>query len=149
MNRIVDLELWSLPRTAASPLDGKYVAEECRVASGLPDDIVLGLNYVPSDTYVRNLASAFEDSASLAVQFSSFCQDRGLPTEKECPKSAAHFLAFWEGQPLAWLHFPSAPEGREMAIRVHEWAEKCGYAIRAGQGAPELSKIEIQAFWQY
>lgn len=147
MHRIVELELWSSPRRSTAPKDGKAVAKACCAGTLAPQDVVLGLNFVPGEIDVELLARSFETRESSLLEFEQFCRNEGLPSEAANPQSAAHFLAFCEGQPLAWLHLPEASTSRDMALRIHRWAVGNGYVVRKGQGEPELSEAEILALW--
>lgn len=146
MQRVVDLELWSLPR--APLLDGKAVALSCRSATTLKAEIILGLSFTPDETDTKNLGLVFAENPSLELTFDNFCREQALPSEPSNTTSAARFFAFWEGQPLAWLHFPAEHVGKGMALSVYHWAVNSGYVIRSAQGEPSLSEAEIKALWE-
>ena len=147
MQRIVELELWSSPRQNTVPYDGKSVAEACSVATAVPREVVLGLNFVPSEVDVLLLARKVEAAETSKSEFEQFCRQRALLSEVGNQESAALFLAFSEGQPLAWLHFPVSGIGKDMALLVHRWAASSGYVIRLGQGEHELSEAGVLALW--
>ncbi|MBK1616693.1 hypothetical protein CKO44_24955 [Rubrivivax gelatinosus] len=113
----------------------------------MPEDVVLGLNFVPDETDGQVLAAKFAKGDSSARQFEEFCLNQELPVDSGHAKSAAHFLAFTEGQPLTWLHFPASQEGQGMAASVYEWATTAGHIIRRGQGERALTETEIRALW--
>jgi hypothetical protein len=148
MHRIVDLELWSYPRLTTAPHDGKAIAEACRVATSMPHEVVLGLNFVPSEVDISLLATKLAAGETSEPEFEQFCRSQGLPSDVGNQKSAAHFVAFLEGQPLAWLHFPEGSNGKDMALLVHRWAVRVGHVIRAGQGEGQLSEAEVLALWK-
>lgn len=146
MQRVVDLELWSLPR--APLLDGKAVAQACRSATALKEDVVLGLSFTPDETDTKNLGLVFAENPSLELTFEKFCREQALPSEPSNTTSAASFIAFSEGQPLAWLHFPVEHVGKGMALSLYHWAASSGYVIRSGRGEPSLSEAEIKTLWE-
>jgi hypothetical protein len=146
VQQVVDLELWSLPQRAAVPLDGKAIAEQCRLATSLPEEVVLGLSFVSDEADVAALAAALVEGES-RERFEAFCRQQELPDDPSHPASAAHFLAFTEGQPLAWLHFPASLAGQSMALQALRWAASQGYVVRSGQGGPALSEAEVGALW--
>ncbi len=121
---VVELELWSSPGTADLPLDGKAIAERCRSENDLPEHVVLGLSFVPDETDVRNVLSSFEAGESSEESFISFCAAHALPADPKSASSAAMFLAYIEGQPLAWLHLPVGQEGLSMCQRLCAWASR-------------------------
>lgn len=103
----------------ATVLNGKVVAAECRDATGLGADVVLGLNRVPDATKVKNVRSGLASAAfSEEEDFLSFCGAHGLTAHPGNAESAARFLAFTWRQALAWLHFP-----QKAAACV--WPERC------------------------
>jgi hypothetical protein len=148
MHRIVDLEIWSYPRQATAPHDGKAVAEACRIATSTPHEVVLGLNFVPGEVDISLLASKLAAGETSEPEFKQFCQLQGLPSDVGNQKSAAHFIAFVEGQRLAWLHFPESSRGKDMALLVQRWATRVGHVIRACQGEGTLSEAEVLALWK-
>lgn len=147
MQRIVDLELWTRPRSQAVPLEGACVAEACRAGTGLSSEVVLGLSFLPDRTDVENLRHAFSAGETTPEAFMNFCSQHALDEDFNSEPSAAKFLAYLWGQPLAWLHFPANSSGRQMAEAVSLWAEQAGFVVVAGQGEPPLSQVEILARW--
>lgn len=147
MQRVVDLELWSPPKRVVVPMDGKAVAEKCRAATHLPEEAILGLSFLSDETDIQNLAIMLANGESSKHEFEEFCASQALPADPRNATSAAHFLAFTEGQALAWLHFPSSAVGQDMATSVSKWAASEGFVIRDGQGDPVLSETEIYALW--
>lgn len=146
MQRVVDLELWSLPKTPL--LDGKAVAQACRLATNVSPEIVLGLSFVPDEKDITNLDLIFAENPLIEIAFKSFCREQGLASEPSNTNSAARFIASSEGQPLAWLHFPAEPAGKSMALSVCRWAANSGYVIRSGQSEHALSESEVEALWE-
>lgn len=148
MRRIVELELCSTPRVHKEPLDGKEVAERCKADTGLSDDIVLGLNLVPDELHVQDLRASLDNGDQTLDEFNSFCAQRGLEPSPSSERSAAEFLAYVEGQRLAWLHLPEEDEGLNMARALVAWAAANGMDIHDGASTYErLSEEQIYACW--
>jgi len=131
----------------AEPLDGKRVAQDCRSATGLAPEVVLGLNFVPDETDVQNLEFMFSGQELTREEFLEFCASRGLVPDPANLVSAARFVAFACGQPLAWLHFPAEAIGLLMARSVWAWVAGLGYVICTGQGGTPLSQTEMENMW--
>ncbi len=146
---IVELELWSLPRAALTPFDGKEVASRCRTETGLASNVVLGLNFVPDGVDVQNLRTALHDGALRHEEFLAFCAKGGLEPEPENERSAAGFLAYSEGQALAWLHLPAEEAGLNMARTMVAWAASNNMQLReAARNYKPLSEREVYALWR-
>lgn len=148
MKRIVDLELWSLPLEAQMPLDGKLIAEECRASTGLPDDVVLGLDFMPDSTDVSNLEISISRGEVTSQAFQEFCAMHKLKHDRHDPRSACWFLACALGQPLAWLHFPAGIEGLGMAHQVFAWASNRKFILVPAQSEAPLSMDQLRRYWQ-
>lgn len=148
MKRIVDLELWSLPLEAQMLFDGKLIAEECRTSTGLPDDVVLGLNFVPDATYITNLDISISRGEVTTQAFQEFCAKHNLLHDRNDPLSAGRYLAYAFGQPLAWLHFPAGGEGLEMARQMFIWASSRRLILVAAQGEAPLSMDQLGQYWK-
>ena len=145
---IVELELWLPPRCEQAPLEGKDVADRCQHETGLAPDVVLGLSFVPDEHDVGALRRAIEQGEVKLEEFRRFCLGRGLPFEAENARSAAEFVAFTQGQPLAWLHLPAESAGLDMAKVLTQWAHKSGYELRDGSSTFELlSDSQVYALW--
>lgn len=149
MDRVVEIELWSTPRSTVIPVDGKEVAAVCREGAGLPPKIVAGLNFVPDEIDVVNLRHSISEGDVSQSEFELFCLSRGLRADSTDNMSAAYFLAFSDGQPLAWLHLPENAEGYQMATAILGWAESNGYVLRLGQSCPVLTASELVTLWTH
>jgi len=147
MHRVIELELWSKPGSALLPQTGKSVAIACRRETGLSEQVVLGLNFVPDAADMRNLQLSLTEGEFCQAEFEQFCATRGLSADTNDNISAAEFLAHAVGQPLAWLHLPESREGLHMAHLVLGWAEKSGYLLRVGQSEPPLRTEELSCLW--
>ncbi len=146
---IVELELWSPPGSESLAKEGKDVAARCQQESGLPTDVVLGLNFVPDEQDVETLRARLEAGEVHANDFLSFCAQRGLPTSPEHARSAAEYLVYIQGQPLAWLHVPAERSGFLMAQTLVKWARQNGLELRDGGYTNELlSEAQVYANWQ-
>ncbi|WP_087496116.1 hypothetical protein [Curvibacter sp. AEP1-3] len=147
MKRIVDLELWSRPLEAQMPFDGKLIAEECRASTSLPDDVVLGLSFLPDSTDISNLETSISRGEVTTQAFQEFCTEHNLRHDQNDPLSACRFLADAFGQPLAWLHFPADIEGLEMAQLMFAWASNRGFLLIDAQRESPLSMDQIRRYW--
>lgn len=149
MRRIVELELCSKPRVPRELLDGHEVAERCRADTGLSHEVVLGLSLVPEELDVQNLQASLGSGEQALDEFNSFCAQRGLQPDLTSELSAAEFLAYVEGQALAWLHLPEEDEGLNMARALVAWAADNGMDIHDGASTYErLSEDQIYALWK-
>ena len=146
---IIELELWTCPRRASAPLQGKEIAARCRQETRLPDDAVLGLNFVPSEHDVDELAREQTEGQFKWSEFESFCWTRGLAQELTNADSAAWYLAYMHGQAIAWLHMPAEPRGLSMAMTLLHWARENGMQLRDGSNTFEpLSEQQVHSLWQ-
>lgn len=146
---IVELELWLPPLSERAPLEGKEVATRCRQETGLPSDVVLGLNFVPDEQDVEQLKHAVDMEEVGPDDFQNFCERRGLQPTPEDKRSAAEFLAFVHGQALVWLHLPAESSGLAMAKTLTRWALKNDLQVRDGASTYELlSEEQVYALWQ-
>jgi hypothetical protein len=144
--RIVELELWLPPHRPDAPLDGRDVAERCRSETGLAENVVLGLNFVPDLVDVENLRDAMKRGEFEEDELMAFFVARGLQPNQECERSAAEFLSYARGQPVAWLHLPAERSGVEMARTLASWARSNGLQLRDGESsADELSVAQVEA----
>jgi hypothetical protein len=146
---VVELELWSQPRSAGTPYDGKAIAERCRSETGLGSTVVLGLNFVPDAIDVENLRASLSAGELTREDFLEFCAGRRLEPDVRNERSASEFLAFANGQALAWLHLPAEETGLEMARTLVAWASRNTMQLRDGASTYEpLSKCHVFALWQ-
>jgi hypothetical protein len=148
MERVVELELWSAPLVGEVPFEGKIIAATCRQSTGLPEDVVLGLSFVPDQTDVENLRLSLERAEVSLVDFQQYCARNGLPPDANNISSAAQYLSYVGGQPLAWLHFPASQEGRGMAKVAIEWANENGYLVKLPLQASPIGEGEANCLWQ-
>jgi len=145
---VVELELWSLPRSARTPFDGKTVAERCRLETGMSPRVVLGLNFVPGAEDVQSLDGALATGEFRQEDFMAFCTERGLEPDPRHEQSAAEFLAFTQGQALAWVHLPAEEAGLTMARTLIAWAHQNEMQLRDGASTYEpLSEDQVYAYW--
>ena len=145
--RVVELELWSKPRSAFEPYDGKAVAVACRAATGLPNHFVLGLNFVPDPADVRNIEARLLAGEVQESEFHAFCLARQLNPDPSSELSAARFLTFVEGQALAWLHLPEAAVGKAAMHLVLAWSEQQGFIITRGSGEQAMAEASLSRLW--
>jgi hypothetical protein len=146
---IVELELWLPPFSDRAPLEGKELAARCQRETALSSDVVLGLNFVPDEQDVDQLKMAVEVGEVTLVDFKNFCERRGLRPSPEDTRSAAEFLVFMRGQPLAWLHLPAEPRGLAMARTITRWAHENDMQVHDGASTYEmLSEEQVYRRWQ-
>jgi hypothetical protein len=146
---IVELELWLPPLSERAPLEGKELAARCQRETGLPPDVVLGLNFVPDVRDVEQLKRAIEMEEVKLENFQNFCERRSLRSSTEDTRSAAEFLVFVRGQSLAWLHLPAEPSGLAMAKTITRWAHENGMQVHDGSSTYELlTEEQVYGRWQ-
>jgi hypothetical protein len=86
--------------------------------------VVLGLNFVPDPTDVENLLASLSSGEICLEDFVAFCAERSLESNPRNERSAAEFLAFAEGQALAWLRVPAGEAGISIVRTLVGWALK-------------------------
>jgi hypothetical protein len=147
MQRIVELELWSRPRTSIAPQDGNAVAEACRKDTGISEDVVLGLSFAPDESDVLSLQLALAAGEVTPDEFKRYCAQQQLEPAINSTSSAASFLAYANGQPLAWCHFPAGPDGYPMARLTLQWAGSMNLLLAIGQGEQSLRETQLAELW--
>jgi hypothetical protein len=146
---IVELELWLPPLSDRAPLEGKELAARCQRETGLPSDVVLGVDFVPDEQDVEQIKHAFEMEEVEPAAFQDFCERRGLPPTPDATRSAAEFLVFIRGQSLVWLHLPAEPSGLAMAKTLWRWAHTNNMQVHDGASTYELlSEEQVYGRWQ-
>jgi hypothetical protein len=146
--RIVELELWSMPGSAGAPFDGKAIAHECRQDLGLSSEVVLGLSFVPNQTDVERFRWRLTNGESSTEQFQAYCVARGIPAQLGALPSVAEYVAHVEGQPLAWLHLPAELDGFPQAKKVLRWALSKGFmVVQAQRPESPLAEESLRALW--
>jgi len=146
--QVVELELWSLPGSPRTPFDGKTVAERCQLETSMSPRVVLGLNFIPGAEDVQSLGASLATGELRQEDFMEFCTERGLEPDPHKEQSAAEFLAFSQGQALAWLHLPAEADGLTMARTLVTWARQNEMQLRDGASTYEpLSEDQVYAYW--
>ena len=146
---IVELELWLPAGSPLAPLEGKEVAARCQRETGLAPDVVLGLNFASDEQDVHELERDLAGGAVRLEGFRGFCRLRGISTDALDARSAAEFLVFAKGQPLAWLHLPAESHGLAMAKSLTKWARENNMQLRDGGNTNDLlSEAQVYALWQ-
>jgi hypothetical protein len=135
--RIFELELWSRSGSRA-PLCGKTISQQCRDATGLSEEVVLGLSSLGDETDPVNLRRLFEACASQREVFLSFCREEGLTPSTQNQGAACRYLAYVNGQALAWLHFPAADPGPDMARTLLKWASSKNFVLVEPETSTQL-----------
>lgn len=126
---VIELEIWSQPGSELERDAGKEIGPRCSSELCLPGGIVLGLSAIPDPIDAQNLRSYLAEGELSYAEFQEFCVNRGLPADVSVIDSAARFLAYSHGVPLAWVHLPASPEGLEFGCRVHLWARSHKYCL--------------------
>lgn len=130
MPAMIELELWSRPTTSLPPEIGKLViGPQCSRELGLPEGVVLGLSDIPDPIDSQNLETSIAGGELSWMAFSEFCVKNGLDENVGTADSAAKFLDFSYGRPLAWVHLVESTDGFEMGQRINEWAHSEGYCL--------------------
>lgn len=110
MKTVIEIEIWSSPGGLLPPDYGKRLQEDFW-AEGIPRDVVLGLNSIPDETDSENLRLSLEAGELAESDFRVFCeQNKFAPDVADC-RSAAAFLEYSFGRPLAWVHIPDGEYG--------------------------------------
>ncbi len=130
MSPVIELELWSRPSSSLPPEIGKLVvAARCSSALSLPAGVVLGLSEIPDPIDSQNLDTLLAAGELLRKEFDEFCKQNGLEANVGAVDSAAKFLEYSYGRPLAWVHLSASTGGVEMGQRVNAWAHSEGYCL--------------------
>ncbi len=107
MQRVRELEAWSAPGYLLPPEYGKSLQVEVWDA-GIPRDVFLELNFIPDETDSINLRQAISAGEYKHDEFRSFCELNGLIADLSIAESAAKFIEYSAGRPLAWIHLPES-----------------------------------------
>ena len=126
---VIELEIWSQPGLELEPDAGKEIGPRCCSELRLPEGIVLGLSAIPDPIDAQNLRSYLVGGELSYPEFQEFCVNRGLPADVSAIDSAARFLAYSYGVPLAWVHLPASSEGLEFGCRILLWARSHKYCL--------------------
>jgi hypothetical protein len=127
---VIELELWSRPSSSLSPEIGKLVVgPRCSSDLSLPAGVVLGLSEVPDPIDSQNLDTSLAAGELSRKEFDEFCEQNGLEANVGAVDSAAKFLEYVYGRPLAWVHLAASNDGVEMGQRINTWAHSEGYCL--------------------
>lgn len=130
MPATIELELWSQPSSNLPREVGKeLIGPRCTHDLGLPAGVVLGLSEVPDEIDAENLVASIAAGELSQKEFDEFCEHHRLEANVRSKDSAAKFLEFSYGRPLAWVHLPDSLYGVEMGDRIHAWARSNGYCL--------------------
>lgn len=130
MKKIYELEIWSRPNTSMQESAGDDLKDKITTELGLEPGVVLGLNFSPQESHVENLLLAVNENEVSTEDFSSFCLRKHIPNSMNNMNSAALFLDFEYGRPLAWLHIPYNETGLKILQDVMEWCQRKGFNIQ-------------------
>ncbi|WP_265284926.1 hypothetical protein [Verminephrobacter aporrectodeae] len=72
----------------------------------VPRDVFIGLSEIPSETHCEILNLNIQSGRLTEDSFKEFCLIHGLPDNLQSKESAAKFLEYMRGRPLAWIHLP-------------------------------------------
>ncbi|WP_265284927.1 hypothetical protein [Verminephrobacter aporrectodeae] len=106
MKYVRELEAWSKPGHLLDPEYGKDVLQQKLWAKGVPRDVFIGLSEIPNERHCKILEWTIQSGDLTEDSFKEFCLSRGLPDSMQSKESAANFLEYMEGRPLAWIHLP-------------------------------------------
>ncbi|MGP4846339.1 hypothetical protein ACTXGQ_19620 [Marinobacter sp. 1Y8] len=130
MTSIVELEMWSSPGACLPAEFGKEFKVNIDSALELDDSIFLGLSFVPEKIDSENLSLSFRLGELAVEDFEVFCRFRGFEPNLQNHESAARFLEFEYGRPVAWLHLPYNNRGIRILNKLMSWAVKNGFSIQ-------------------
>lgn len=131
MKQIFELEMWSRPNTCLPSGLGKDLKQTLDSILELDESIFLGLNFVPDKTDSENLLLALNNRELDLGDFHAFCKAWQLAPSTGNYESAARFLEFQYGRPLAWLHLPHDQRGLVALNKLLAWAVENGYTIQS------------------
>ncbi len=129
---IWELEAWSPP---GRPLDqdfGKLVLAPEMWREGISRDVFIGLSYVPDPIDCQNLKTDIREGVVSKKAFADFCNLNGLQCSMDDERSAASFLEFVNGRPLAWVHIPDDENANREATRINKLLEGKGFRLLNG-----------------
>ncbi|WP_265257062.1 hypothetical protein [Verminephrobacter aporrectodeae] len=106
MKYVRELEAWSKPGHLLDPEYGKDILQQKLWEKGVPKDVFLGLSEIPSIVDCENLELAIQSGRLTEDSFKKFCLSHELPDSLHSKESAAKFLEYMRGRPLAWIHLP-------------------------------------------
>jgi len=130
MLSVIELELWSGPSSSLPPEVGKLVVgPRCSRDLNLPAGVVLGLSEIPDPIDSQNLDMSLAAGELSRKKFDEFCKQNGLEANVGAVDSAAKFLEYSYGRPLAWVHLAASTDGVEMGQRINAWAHSEGYCL--------------------
>lgn len=130
MPAVIELELWSQPSSNLPRDIGKeLIGPRCTNDLDLPAGVVLGLSEVPDEIDAENLVASIAAGELSQKEFDEFCDHHCLEANVRSKDSAAKFLEFAYGRPLAWVHLPDSLFGIEMGDRINAWARSNGYCL--------------------
>ncbi len=130
MSAVIELELWSRPSFSLPPEIGKLVvAPRCSSDLSLPAGVVLGLSDIPDPADSQNLDTSLAAGELSRKEFDGFCEQNGLEANVAAVASAAKFLEYSYGRPLAWVHLAASTDGVEMGKDINAWAHSEGYCL--------------------
>lgn len=119
MKRVREFEVWSKPGRVLSPDYGKDIQADVW-ALGVPRDVFLGISSFPDQSDVDRLESLLAVGQVTSQQFERFCIENGLEGKVQDQDSAARFVEFQLGRPLAWVHIPEGDGSAALLQRVTE-----------------------------
>ena len=145
---IVEFEFWSPPGSPTLAVEGKPIAARCHKETGLPKEVILGLNFVPDEQDAERLQGYLHAGEVRVEDFLLFCKKHGLAPDSANSRSAAEYLVHIEGQPLAWLHITAESSGLATAQALWRWAEQNNLQVRDGGYTNDLlSEAQVYKCW--
>lgn len=123
MKKVCELELWSKPNANLPEDVGLSLVKKAIIELEL-DKIIVGLSFLPDSTDVENLKICLAEKELDIFQFKSYCSKNNLSNDLNNAESAALFLEYEYGRPLAWIHIPTDVCLEETIQKIKNWAKK-------------------------
>lgn len=130
MKQIFELELWSRPGKLLPKEHGNSLKKVIDESLALPNDIYLGLSFIPSKIDSLNLLHSINEKELNSDEFTLFCKKENLNPSIENNESAAKYLELVYGRSLAWLHIPHDDKGLIYFNSLLSWANDNNYNIQ-------------------
>jgi hypothetical protein len=132
MPKVFELEVWSKPGKNIDAEAGKVLEAMITKELCLDFGVVLGLSFVPNKVHVDNLLIAINERELLSVNYFRYCEKNNLTKSLHDIRSAAFYLEYEYGRPLAWIHIPYNEIGKGICLDVIKWCDSHSYNVVDG-----------------
>ena len=129
MIEVIELEVWTQPGKNHDPDLGKSITLDALRDLNLKGSVFKGIGYYPDPAHVKNLMAAIGEGEINEIDFVRFCKYKRLNPSVKNEKSAAAYLEYLYGRPLAWLHLPIDEGGDFLIKKILVWAAKNSFTV--------------------